>query len=198
MRSPESPKYEKSGRQHDGGAEVTGLAAVERYPHAHRATGTVDGHLAVWVLGDADTDRERTLLQRLSHSMGVFPRQRTLPPHGRPLAWRLPAASTRSTRRIRALAESRQGCVRGRGHSLGHYAPVAAVLSVDRVFRFPRLAVASRWRARGVMLGHLCRQMHGDQYLLGDGFALDEGDQAERSPAFGAHDADPEHTAEKL
>jgi len=46
-----------------------------------------------------------------------------------------------------------------------------------------------------VKLRRLCWQVHGHQNLLGDGFALDQGDQAQRSLAFLADGLDPENPA---
>jgi hypothetical protein len=43
-----------------------------------------------------------------------------------------------------------------------------------------------------VKVGRIRGQVHGDQDLLGDGFALDEGDQAQRSLACRADGLDPE------
>jgi hypothetical protein len=46
-----------------------------------------------------------------------------------------------------------------------------------------------------VKLRRFCGQVHGDQDLLGDGFALDEGDQAQRSLACRADGLDAENPA---
>jgi hypothetical protein len=49
-----------------------------------------------------------------------------------------------------------------------------------------------------VKLRRFRRQVHGDQDLPGDGFALDQREQAQRSLAFQANGLDPEYSTEKL
>ena len=70
--------------------------------------------------------------------------------------------------------------------------PLGSPRSVHPVLAAPRLP----WRrTRGVKLRRFCGQVHGDQDLLGDGFALDEGDQAQWSLACRADGLDAEDPA---
>jgi hypothetical protein len=93
------------------------------------------------------------------------------------------------------------GRLEGSGRHVAQSTPSAVPevgRSVHVVPRIAQLPVASRRRARGVKLGNIGGQMHGGQGLLGDGFALDQGDQAERRPASRAEHVDAEHAAKKI
>ena len=78
------------------------------------------------------------------------------------------------------------------GRSLPYRARPRSPRSVHPVLAALRLP---RRRPRRVKLRRLCWQVHGHQNLLGDGFALDQGDQAQRSLAFLADGLDPENPA---
>ena len=177
---------------------VTGPYTIDRLVKGKIAPSDVQRVSSVRPKTQKDVvDTSKRPVPKWSHALcvgetkGVFSRGRSLRRHGRPPGWPLRVVTTRSARRVRVLAN-------GMGHSFSPPHPTKVARSVRPVFPFPNLTVAFRRRPRRVKLRRLCWQVHGHQNLLGDGFALDQGDQAERSLAFLANGLDPEHPAEEI
>ena len=91
-----------------------------------------------------------------------------------------------SARKVCRPAEGRHGARIKHGAWSAPSRSVDVARSVQPVLPSRLLPVLARRRARGVELGNRGRQVHGREDLPGNRLALDQGDQAQRSLAFGA------------